>query len=301
MKYKSPSFFFLFLFICFFSSIFLAENSLAKQVNNKKIYLAVSSNFSSTIKALVQAYHQQSAYQVVLIFGATGKHYAQIKNGAPYDLFFSADVDRPQRLESEGLGVEGSRFTYAIGKLVLWKPTLYRNDRDESLLVEQELFVHIDENKAINLLKDKQVNFLAMANPKLAPYGKAALETLKSLQLWQHLNKDLVRGENIGQTFQFVQSGNADLGFVAYSQVIAQRKIIEQQLSQNSTLTQRFYWLVPQTYYRPIKQQAIILQDKLGSHDFIQFVKSELGRKIIQQNGYELESKDKGHKISHAK
>jgi molybdate transport system substrate-binding protein len=194
----------------------------------------------------------------MLIFGSTGKHYAQIKNGAPFDAFFAADVRRPELLEKEGVALPGSRFTYAIGKLVLWSPKTGYVDPDASILERGE-FHH-----------------LAIANPKLAPYGKAAQEILQALGLWDRHSGRLVRGENIGQTFQFVDSGNAEFGFVAYSQVKHPNQPIKGS-----------FWEVPQSLYTPIKQQAVLLKDKEAARVFLSFVRSDEALKIIHDYGYD--------------
>ncbi|RUM93867.1 MAG: molybdate ABC transporter substrate-binding protein, partial [Thiothrix sp.] len=165
------------------------------------IHIAVASNFSDTIKQIPKYFKADTGHKVTLVFGSTGKHYAQIKNGAPFEAFFAADMKRPQLLDSEGLALPGSRFTYAIGKLALWSPTTGFVDK---------------EGKALN---EDNFHYLALANPKLAPYGKAAQQVLQQRGLWDSLSGRMVRGENIGQASQFVKSGNAELGFVAYSQI----------------------------------------------------------------------------------
>jgi len=195
---------------------------------------------------------------VTPIFGSTGKHYAQIKNGAPFDAFFAADVRRPEHLEKEGVALPGSRFTYAVGKVVLWSPRTGYVDPQASVLERGE-FHH-----------------LAIANPKFAPYGKAAQEVLQERGLWGRLSGRLVRGENIGQTFQFVNSGNAELGFVAYSQVKRPNQPIEGS-----------FWEVPQALYTPIEQQAVLLKDNEVARAFLSFVRSDEALKIIRDHGYE--------------
>ena len=201
----------------------------------------------------------ESGIEVTLSTGSTGKHYAQIKHGAPFDVFFAADVERPQLLEETGAAVEGTRFTYALGKLVLWSAN--------PGLVDQHAEV----------LTSDSFNYVAIANPDLAPYGSAAREVLKGLDLWDALNDRIVRGENINNTYQYVRSRNADLGFVAYSQIVDQ-----------GASTDGSKWIVPDSLYPPIEQQAILIRETEQAKQFITFVRSTTGRQIIRDSGYEV-------------
>ena len=222
-----------------------------------ELRIAVATNFSRTATLLAKQFEQQTGHTVRLAFGSTGKHYAQIKHGAPFDVFFAADERRPALLEKEGIGIAGSRFTYAQGQLLLWSP-------DEKL---------IDTNA--DVLATGNFRKLAIANPKLAPYGFAAREILQARGLWKKLRPRLVRGENIGQTFQFVRTGNAQLGFVATAQIFSADKKV------NGS-----YWAPPQSLYTPIIQQAVLIKDTPLARGFIQFIKSETSRSVIQANGY---------------
>ena len=229
-----------------------------------EIKIAVASNFYPTMKELVTHFesitpNSDSTNNIVLISGSSGKHYAQILNGAPFDLFFSADKLRPNMLEKEEVFNNQSRFTYALGKLALWSPFNEYVDSDGQVLYTDDF------------------RFLAIANPKIAPYGVASKETLTSMNLWQDMEEKLVRGENIAQTFQFSKSGNAKLGFVSYSQI----------LSLNSS-SEGSYWLVPQDMYQPIEQQAILLKDSSLGKDFLSFIMSDEALDIIKRNGYDL-------------
>ncbi len=229
-----------------------------------EIKIAVASNFYPTMKELVTHFesitpNSDTTNNIVLISGSSGKHYAQILNGAPFDLFFSADKLRPNMLEKEDVFNNQSRFTYALGKLALWSPFNEYVDSDGQVLYTDDF------------------RFLAIANPKIAPYGVASKETLTSMNLWQDMEEKLVRGENIAQTFQFAKSGNAKLGFVSYSQI----------LSLNSS-SEGSYWLVPQSMYQPIEQQAILLKDSSLGKDFLSFIKSNEALDIIKRNGYDL-------------
>lgn len=224
-----------------------------------EIHVAAASNFRDAMKALASQFEQVSEHEVILIFGSTGKQFAQIRNGAPYDAFLSADSRRPELLEREGLAVPGSRFTYAVGRLVLWSPQAGYVDPGGKIL-ERGDFRH-----------------LAIANPNLAPYGTAAREALQALGLWNQLGPRLVRGENIGQAFQFVSSGNAQLGLVAWSQ-----------LRRNDATIEGSYWLVPARYYSPIEQQAVLLRDTVAARTFMSFIRSDESAKIIRAHGYDL-------------
>ena len=232
-------------------SLFSAQHTAADEIN-----VAVASNFVATLTVLAEQFTAASGYRVVVIAGSTGKHYAQIKHGAPFDVFLAADRQRPQQLEQDGLALE--RFTYARGRLVLWSPQAG----------------YVDAGGEI--IKSDHFRFMAMANPKLAPYGRAAREVLQAQGQWQNNNKKLVRGENIAQAYQFVKSGNAELGFVAYAQILS-----------SGGATEGSFWLVPQTLYSPIEQQAVLLRKSVAATAFMAFMRSEPARQIIQNSGYE--------------
>lgn len=235
----------------------LASCSQRSTLTPGSIRVAVASNFVATLEDISSAFEAQSPYHVTLVLGSTGKHYAQIHNGAPLDIFFAADVRRPKLLEEEGLVVAGSRFTYAIGKLVLWSP--------------MEGYVAADGES----LLPRDCRHLAIANPQLAPYGRAAQEVLRARGLWETLSGQLVQGENIGQAFQFVDSGNAEVGFVAYSQVKRPQEPIQGSM-----------WLVPEELYTPIEQQVVLLRESAAAHAFLDFVRSAPAREILHGYGY---------------
>jgi len=222
------------------------------------IRVAVASNFSVAITILSERFEVNTGHEVSLIFGSTGKHYAQIRNGAPFDAFFAADSRRPKLLEQEGLVLAGSRFTYATGKLVLWSPEAGYVDPDGDVL-EQGAF-----------------RYLAIANPKLAPYGVAAREVMQARGVWDLLKPRTVRGENIGQAFQFVRSGNAELGLVAWSQL----KRPDQSMTGS-------WWEVPRALYTPIDQQAVLLKENAPARAFLSFVRNENSRALIRSFGYD--------------
>jgi molybdate transport system substrate-binding protein len=223
-----------------------------------QIRIVVASNFRDAAKEIVARFESQTRHKVTLITGSTGKLYAQIIHGAPFDAFFSADSERPKRLEQEGLVVPGSRFTYATGRLVLWSPNVD--------LVDSEGRV----------LRSDRFRYLAIANPKLAPYGRAAEQALRQLGLWKGLRGRMVRGENIGQAFGFVSSGNAELGLVANAQLVSPKR------PQGGSL-----WEVPVSLYNPIEQQAVLLRDNVAARVFMDFVNSDEMRAIIRAYGYD--------------
>jgi len=228
-------------------------------VNAEIVRVAVAANFLGTLRALAPSFQQQSGHRVQLVAGSTGKHYAQIRNGAPFDVFLAADVQRPLLLEKAGVGVPGSRMTYALGQLVLWSPLPGKVDHEGKVLDRGDF------------------RRLAIANPRLAPYGRAAREVLEARQLWRGLQPKLVRGENIAQAFQFVVTGNAQLGFVALSQLTGPGG--EQPGS---------WWRVPGHLYRPIEQQALQIHDTAGAGAFMQFLRSPGARAEIEAHGYRV-------------
>jgi len=224
----------------------------------RTIQLAVASNFTAVMADIVRGFEKNTGDTVKIIPGSTGKLYAQISHGAPYDIFFAADVKRPQRLEEEGRIIAGSRFTYAIGKLVLWSPQAHYVDARGRVLAK------------------KSFHHLAMANPVLAPYGRAAQQVLQALGKYKPLLPKIVQGENISQTFQFVKSGNAELGFVACSQIKRPGKRMHGS-----------FWFVPQTLYAPIKQQAVLLKQSKTAQAFLSYMKTGTVLTLMHRYGYD--------------
>ncbi len=229
--------------------------SLPGLVLAETISVAVASNFSVPAKEIAQQFQQQSQHKVRLSIGSTGKHYAQIINGAPFDIFLAADAKRPALLEKSQHAVADSRMTYALGRLVLWSTQANRVDAQG------------------DILESLQYERLAIANPKLAPYGQAAQEVITKLA--PSAMQKLVYGENIAQAFHFVYGGVADLGFIAQSQLLS--------LNKNK---QGSFWLVPQAYYAPIKQQAVLLTPSPAAKAFMQYLSSPAVKQLIQQYGY---------------
>jgi molybdate transport system substrate-binding protein len=227
-----------------------------------EIQVAVAANFTAPMTQIAADFNRDTGHSAKLIFGATGKFYAQIKNGAPFAMLLAADHDTPTRLLREGDAVEGSQMTYAIGKLVLWssKPGL------------------VDENGAV--LRSANVAHVAYCNPELAPYGAAAVEAMKSLRVFDALRPKLVQGENITQAYQFVASGNAEIGFIALSQVYKDGRV-----SEGSA------WVVPANLYSAIRQDAVILakgRDHPAAAELIKYLRSEKAKAVIRAFGYEL-------------
>jgi molybdate transport system substrate-binding protein len=224
--------------------------------------VAVAANFTKPMTEIVAGFEKDSGHTVKLSFGSSGKFVSQLENGAPFDVFLSADDKNPIKLEQAGLTVAGSRFTYAIGKLVLWSKNPNFVD-DQGQVLEKGHFKH-----------------LALADPKLAPYGAAALEFLKAKGLLDKLQPLFVQGENISQTHEFISTENAELGFVALSQVIADGKIASGSA-----------WVIPQDQYSPILQDAVLLKSAASNPAalaLLNYLKSETALEIIEKYGYDL-------------
>ncbi len=224
------------------------------------VQVAVASNFAAPMQKIAAAFEKDSGHKAVLSFGATGKFYAQVRNGAPFAVLLAADDETPARMQKEGLAVPGSAFTYAIGQLVLWSANSAVVDAQGAML-----------NATLN-------GKLALADPKLAPYGAAALQVLQQRGLVDKLRPHFVMGENIAQTFQFVKTGNASLGFVALSQVM-----------QDGKITSGSAWVVPAALHEPIRQDAVLLQqgaDNLAAKALLQYLRTDAARAVIRAYGY---------------
>lgn len=236
--------------------------AMTQVANAGEVNAAVAANFTEPVKQIVELFQKESGHTVKLSFGSSGKFTAQIKEGAPFDVFLAADEKNPKLLEKEGLAVEGSRFVYALGKLVLWSAQPG----------------YVDAKGAV--LRKGAYNKIAYADPKLAPYGLAAKETLEDMGLWSVVQGKLVTGESITQTYQFAATGNAELAFIALSQI-----------TQNGKVTDGSWWIVPAHMYNPIKQSAVQLtaaKDKAAADAFLTFLKSDKAVAIIRSFGYEL-------------
>ena len=227
------------------------------------VQVAVAANFTAPARALAEVFARTTGHEAKLSFGATGAFYTQIKNGAPFDVLLAADDERPARLEKEGDTVAGSRFTYATGQLVLWsaKPGL------------------VDDEGAV--LKHGQFGKIAIANPKNAPYGAAAVEAMNKLGLAATLQPKLVTGESIGQTYNFIATGNAELGFVALAQVLDGGKLKSGSM-----------WVVPAQYHAPIIQDAVILKraaSNPAAKAWMELLKTPQSKALIRSYGYEAQ------------
>ncbi|PKM24055.1 MAG: molybdate ABC transporter substrate-binding protein [Gammaproteobacteria bacterium HGW-Gammaproteobacteria-13] len=240
-----------------FAALVFSSQALAEQVQ-----VAVAANFTAPLQAIAAEFEKDTGHSVVASFGATGQLYAQIQHGAPFEVLLSADDSTPAKLDSEGLGVNGSRFTYAVGSLVLWSAAPGYLDGSDAAL------------------KANQYRHLAIADPKTAPYGLAATQVLAKLGLTEAVQGKLVTGQSIAKALHFIATGNAELGFVALSQVYQ-----DGQLSSGSA------WIVPAELHTPIKQDALIL--KQGEHNpaaaaFTAYLKGEKAAAIIKSYGYTL-------------
>lgn len=221
--------------------------------------VAVAANFTEAAREIAARFKARTGHEATLSFGSSGQFYTQIANGAPYEVFLSADVERPRRVEAEGLAVAGSRFTYATGRLVLFSRTPGLVDGKGAVLAKGGF------------------EKLAIADPKAAPYGQAAVETLSRLRLQNVLRPKIVQGASITQAFQYVQTGAAELGFVALSQVIDEKGGSR--------------WIVPAADHSPIEQQAVLLktgQKSEAAKAFLAFLGSAEARAIIRRYGYEV-------------
>ncbi len=254
------------LTIFLMAALGLTGPAMAAEIN-----IAVATNFAAPVKVIIANFERQTDHRVWLTLGSSGRFYAQITQGAPFDIFLSADQVKPKALEVRGFALPHSRFTYATGRLVLWsaKAGLVTGNED--------------------ILKQNNFNKLAMANPRLAPYGAAAREVMQALGLYDALSPKLVQGENIAQTYQFVATENADLGFVSLSQIISDAKTPTGSL-----------WIIPDHLHKAIHQDAIILksaENNPAARDFVRYLQSESVRKIIRDFGYRLAGEEGEHGI----
>jgi molybdate transport system substrate-binding protein len=221
-----------------------------------EVTVAVAANFAAPMQRIAAAFQSDTGHRAMLAVGATGAFYTQIRNGAPFDVLLAADDETPARIESDGLAVKGSRFTYALGRLALWsaKPGVVDDHGD--------------------VLKRENVDRVAIANPKLAPYGKAAVETMQKLGVYERLQPRIVQAENIAQAFQFVATGNAPIGFVALSQVFDAKGS---------------KWIVPEDLHAPLRQDAVLLahgKNNDAAAALMQYLKGDKARGIIRAYGY---------------
>lgn len=234
---------------------------VATAVRADEVQVAVAANFTAPFKQIVSDFEKASGHKVVVAFGSTGKFYAQIKNGAPFEVFLAANDETPKKLVDEGAAVAGTQFSYALGKLVLWsaKPAIV--------------------DPAGEVLKRGGFDHIAIANPTLAPYGAAAVQTMKKMGVYDSLSPKVVTAESIAQAYQFINSGNSLLGFVAMSQVLKDGKI------EGSS------WVVPAELYDTIRQDAVVLskgKDKAAATALMAYLQGDKAKAVIRSYGYEL-------------
>ncbi len=225
------------------------------------VHVAVAANFTAPAKELAPMFEAKTGHKLVLSFGSTGMFYGQIKNGATYDVLLAADAKTPKKAIDEGYGVKDTSFTYAVGKLVLWSADANKVPAD-----------------GIKLLESGNFNKCAVANPKLAPYGLAAYETMKAAKVFDKVQPKFVEGDNIGKTFNFVKTANADIGFVALSQVFKDGKLVSGS-----------GWIVPDNFYNPIYQDAVLLKqgkEQAAAKEFMQFLQGPEAAKVKAAYGY---------------
>jgi len=247
----------------FRSLLFCACLLAATQARSEAVLVAVAANFYSAAEAIAQAFGSETGHRVSLSSGSSGKLYAQIRAGAPFDVLLSADADIPGRLEAEGLSVAGSRYAYAFGRLVLWSPEIEAIDADPRAA-----------------LTDPRLRHIAIANPQLAPYGLAAQQALEGLGLWQALAPKVVMGENVGQAHALVATGAARLGLVALSGVATPGRVV-----------QGSYWEVPQELFAPIRQEAVLLdraKNTPAARAFWEWMHTPQALEIIVSHGYRV-------------
>ena len=240
--------------------ISLLGTLLVTHVHAAEVKVAVAANFAKTLEEITVQFEKDTGHKILATPGATGKFYAQIVNGAPFEVFISADDETPRKLAKEAKAIAETQFTYAIGTLALWSP--------DTNLVDQ----------GGGVLKTDKFKFIAIANAKVAPYGQAAVQTMLKLGLLTKLEPRVVQGENIAQTYQFVTSGNAQLGFVALSQI-----------TENGKVKSGSAWIVPQEFHDQIKQDAILLnngKDSIAAKALLDYLKSDKAKKIIASYGY---------------
>ena len=242
----------------FFTVLFLfAGTALADEVS-----VAVAANFTAPMRKIAAAFERDTGHKAVLAFGSTGRFYAQVKRGAPFEVLLAADQETPARLEQEGAAVAGTRFTYAIGRLVLWSAA--------SGVVD-------DHGEVLRKPGGAKI---AIADPKLAPYGAAAMQAMRKLGVADSLRPRLVQGENVAQAWQFTSTGNAQFGFVALSQVM-----VDGRIAQGSA------WIVPADLHAPIRQDAVLLaagKDHPAATALLAYLRGDTARTIVRAHGYEF-------------
>jgi molybdate transport system substrate-binding protein len=255
-------------FLRFFWLVIISSGAVVCAIAKaEEVTVAVAANFTAPMQKIAQAFEQDTGHKAKLVFGSTGKFYAQIKNGAPFSVLLSADDETPARLEKEGFAVAGTRVTYAFGRLALWSKNPALVDNKGQVLLS-------------NTTDKNSFKKLAIADPKLAPYGAAAIEVIERLGASAKVIPKLVQGDSIGQAFQFVMTENAELGFVALSQI-----------SMDGRITQGSTWVVPQNLYTSLRQDAALLslgKDNAAALALMKYIRTDRAQTIIRAYGYTL-------------
>ena len=245
-------------------AVFIGQFSVAGHAFSEEITVAAASDLNYAIKEVIEGYQTATGNHVKLSLGSSGNFYAQIQNGAPFDLYFSADIGYPKKLEEAGLIVPGSLYRYAVGRIVLW--TNHASHRDVS--------------KGLELLRDPAIKKIAIANPKHAPYGRAAVAAMQHFKVYEDAKERLVLGENISQAAQFIESGACDIGIIALSLALAP-----------TMKAAGTYWEIPRDAHPPLEQGAAILKSskqQMTAQQFVAFMQSTQGQEIMSRYGFTL-------------
>jgi len=232
----------------------------------EEITIAAASDLNFAFKELVTAYEKSTGHHVKLTLGSSGNFFSQIKNGAPFDLYFSADIGFPKKLEEDGLVVPGSLYPYAVGRIVLWAGN----------------GSHLDLSKGLEVLREPTIKKIAIANPKHAPYGRAAVAAMEYFKVYDQVKDKLILGENISQAAQFIESGACDAGIIALSLAVAPAMKAAGQ-----------YWEIPAVAHPPLEQGAVILNQSKNpeaARQFLEFIKGSHGQEIMKRYGFMLPS-----------
>ncbi|MCS6294045.1 MAG: molybdate ABC transporter substrate-binding protein [Nitrospira sp.] len=230
----------------------------------EEITIAAASDLNFAFKELIVEYEKTTGNHVKLSLGSSGNFYAQIQNGAPFDLYFSADIGYPRKLEEAGLTVSGSLYRYAVGRIVLWAGTASR----------------LDVSKGLDVLREPGIRKIAIANPKHAPYGRAAVAAMESFKVYESVKDKLILGENISQTAQFIESGACEIGVIALSLAVAP-----------AMSGKGVYWEIPVEAYPPLEQGAVILKqskNQEAARRFLEFLQGSQGQDIMRRYGFML-------------
>jgi molybdate transport system substrate-binding protein len=243
-------------------SLIISTLTISTTTSAAEVKVAVAANFAQTLKEISTVFEQDTGHKLAITQGSTGKLYAQISQGAPFEVLLSADDETPEKLITEGKAITGTRFTYAIGRLALWSP-------------KPDL---VDEGGQV--LKTDKFRYVAIANARVAPYGRAAVQVMQKLGALSSIEPRVVQGESITQTFQFVSTGNAQLGFVAMSQIVSEGKIIKGSA-----------WRVPAHWHSPLQQEAILLaagKNNPTATAFLAYLKTDKAKSVIRSFGYDI-------------